>query len=660
MALYTSILTGGVNNHTTTSEEANSLATDFVSDGVIGDITSTSSVAPMTGAFAVNAQGTPDMTVAVTAGAAYITATPSGQSSQVLRIKLSANQNVTIAANSSGSTKYDYLYIKVDPTNAANPNLAGDDVASLVVSRSTSNSTDNGTPPTYGYLIAVITVANGASSITNGNIRDIRVKSEITGNSSSISTGWVTGTLPAVSTITHNGNRSYTITHASSVATIVSEGMRRRFTRTTPANTYMGGAFNGSSHYFTKTSPSGTLGTVTNNFTIEAVVQPTSYAVGYICGRGDATPANGLGIATEADGRVRVAVFNGGAANYRFVATYQSLPLNKKTHVAVSWTGGTVVVYFDGVSVPVAAASTSGTAPTTAGTGGDFSIGRIGAYAGNYFPGYISNVAVFDAVLSAATIRDHATRKLTGAETNCIGAWSLDNTAVNQQAPGTNDLTATGGVGYTNISPFGNNGVSSTLEYALTMSVSSDGLTEVVQCPEGCALPAGSSTVTSSAYSVMASPFGFVSDKGRWEISSSLQMNNTGGATAATTCYDRFLANLTIPVGSWDVGLQGTMYIYKSGATATGIVSNFLATASAGQTKISKRLHQSHYMTATGATSVEIFADISVRDRVSFATAQAVYVSTYTEAAVTQAVWHIGASNVAGEACAITALPAGL
>ena len=53
--------------------------------------------------------------VAVTAGAAYITATPSGRSSQVLRARLSANENVTIAANSSGSTKYDFLYINITP-----------------------------------------------------------------------------------------------------------------------------------------------------------------------------------------------------------------------------------------------------------------------------------------------------------------------------------------------------------------------------------------------------------------------------------------------------------------------------------------------------------------------------------------------------------------
>jgi len=176
MALYVSALNGGSNNHPTTSEEANGYATDFVNEGIVGSYTNTNSVAPMTGAFAVNAQGTPDMTVAVTSGIAYVTATPSGQSSQSLRVRLSANQNVTISANSSGSTKYDWVYLKIDPTNANNPNLAGDNVATLVTSRSTSNTSDDGTPPTYGILLAVVTVANGATSITNGNIRDARVR----------------------------------------------------------------------------------------------------------------------------------------------------------------------------------------------------------------------------------------------------------------------------------------------------------------------------------------------------------------------------------------------------------------------------------------------------------------------------------------------------
>lgn len=177
MSISVSIMQGGVNNHPTTSEEANGIATDFVSEGIVGAYTNTSGVAPATGAFAVNAQGTPDMTVAVSAGVAYVTGTPSSQNSQTFRVKSGASENVTIAANSSGSTKYDWVYIKLDATLLNAPTLAGTTTATLVTSRSTSSTADDGTPPTYGYPIAVVTVANGASSITNGTIADVRVNS---------------------------------------------------------------------------------------------------------------------------------------------------------------------------------------------------------------------------------------------------------------------------------------------------------------------------------------------------------------------------------------------------------------------------------------------------------------------------------------------------
>ena len=155
MSIYTGILTGGSNNHETTSEEANQVQTDFLSEGIIGTYTNTGGIAPMTGNFAVNAQGTPNATVAVSAGVAYVTASPSGQNSQLLRIRSTATENVNISANSSGSTKYDWIYLSVDATKAADPSVAADDVTTLVVSRSTSASTDNGTPPTYGYPIAL-------------------------------------------------------------------------------------------------------------------------------------------------------------------------------------------------------------------------------------------------------------------------------------------------------------------------------------------------------------------------------------------------------------------------------------------------------------------------------------------------------------------------
>jgi hypothetical protein len=552
MALYASILTGGVNNHTTTSEEANSLATDFVSDGVIGDITSTSSVAPMTGAFAVNAQGTPDMTVAVTAGAAYITATPSGQSSQVLRIKLSANQNVTIAANSSGSTKYDYLYIKVDPTNAANPNLAGDDVASLVVSRSTSNSTDNGTPPTYGYLIAVITVANGASSITNGNIRDIRVKSEITGNSSSISTGWVTGTLPPVNSVTDNGNNSYTLNFASAVDTILSEGMRVRTTRNSAAGVTCF-SLDGSNDYLNKTSPAGM--TFTDDFTVSAWIYLTSYASVAIASRFNGTSGWQLYLTTS--GQVELAGYNGAAGNNSSVRSYQSVPLNKWVHVAAqldmsTFTATTTTSYvmINGKDIP-AIVQRSGTNPTALVQAGNLEIGSNNG-GGAVFPGYIKDVAIYNSKITQATISASRNQPLTGSEANLISAYSGANTT-DLNTTNANNLTAQNGAvtGFAS-APWGNRGVSSTLDYGLVMAIPSS-TSAVIQVPEGCTIPT-TGGVSQVSYSVMASPFGFVSDKGRWTI-----------VTQANSIYDRgvsasgsFTLNqrIGIPAGAFSVSLS--------------------------------------------------------------------------------------------------------
>lgn len=209
MAIYTSVLTGGTNSHETTSEEVNAFATDFANEGVTGTISNTGGVAPATGSFAVNAQGTPDMTVAVSSGVAYVTGTPTSQNSQTLRVRNTASANVTISANSSGSTKYDWIYISLSATNAANPAVAGDDVATLVASRSTSSTSDDGTPPTYGYPLAVVTVANGASSITNGNIQDIRNQVVLNQGLNTGTDGWTnageTWTYASATTFTVSG-----------------------------------------------------------------------------------------------------------------------------------------------------------------------------------------------------------------------------------------------------------------------------------------------------------------------------------------------------------------------------------------------------------------------------------------------------------------------
>lgn len=178
--ITTSVVSGGSNSHATSSTEINALATDFISPGVNGTITLNTGSAG-TGSFCVNAQASPAMFVDVKAGTAWLTATPSGQVSQKLRAYMASDYtSYAISSNSSGSTKYDWIYLQVSATAANNPAVDASDVTALYTSRSSSLTTDNGSPPTYGILLAVVTVANGASSIANAVISDRRTNSSLT------------------------------------------------------------------------------------------------------------------------------------------------------------------------------------------------------------------------------------------------------------------------------------------------------------------------------------------------------------------------------------------------------------------------------------------------------------------------------------------------
>lgn len=179
-----SILSAGNNQYPTPAISLNRWATDMVSAGIIGALTNTAGVAPATGALAVNAQGSPNMTVAVNGGVAYLAATPTGGTAQVLGITQDVSENVTISSNSSGSTVYDFVYMKADPDKMNNPASNGLDVLTLVTSRSTT-AYSAGTPSTFGnsngaqantLLLAVVTVVNLAASIGNSAITDARVQ----------------------------------------------------------------------------------------------------------------------------------------------------------------------------------------------------------------------------------------------------------------------------------------------------------------------------------------------------------------------------------------------------------------------------------------------------------------------------------------------------
>lgn len=467
--------------------------------------------------------------------------------------------------------------------------------------------------------------------------------------------GWLPLGIAQSGTIVHNGNRSCDIPFASSAAAILSPGMRLLLDKTVAGNAYMGGAFNGSSHYFTKTSPTGALGTVTNNFTLMAEVMPTSYASGgTICGRSDSTPNNGLQLVMGSSGQVSVTVWNGGVANTRTITTYQSLLLNKKTHVAASWngTGPAITIYFDGVAVSTYQSAVGGTNPTTAGTGGDWSIGRCGAYVGSYFPGYISNVAVFDAVLSAATIRQYATYKLTGSEPNCIGAWSLDNTVVNQQLPGTNDLAVGGGVGFTAMSPHGQlgDGVQASKAIGLVMAV--NGSTATVQCPEGVTIPT-TGGITSVSYATSGNPFGWVGDEGRWMIQLIHKTQINTGTVGANVITNLGGLNLNIPVGAYrEVGFDFGLQVTHAGTT---FLNQVVALSTSNSSMVDKELQQ--YGPALSANLTEVDQRFSRRKLMTFSALTSLYMLTSsTNANTTQ---YFTGSDPFG-ANRIWAIPAGV
>lgn len=579
MALTTGILQFGTGSHLTSSEEANALATDFVTPGVIGLVGNTGGTAPATGNFAVNAQGTPDTTVAVSSGVAYVTGTPTSQGSQTFRVKNSASANVTISANSSGSTKYDWLYVSLSSTNLANPNTAADNVATLTTSRSSNASTDDGTPPTYGLLFAVVTVANGFSTITNGNISDRRVQATNTTTAAGASNGWQSlGYTP--NTVTCSGNRSYSLVFNSvDLTSVVSNGMRLKTTRTVSAPTKCT-SLNGSTQYYSKTTPAGF--SFTDDFVVSWWVKPSSYALGTIASIYNGT--SGWALRMSATGQIQLIGYNAGAANFSQILSNQSIPLNKWTHVAAqldmsTFTATTTTSYVMLCGVDASAVvSRGGTNPTALVQAGNLNIGAENGGT-NPFPGKIANGGFFSAKVTQATIRGYISQSLLGTETSLVSAYSFNN-SLNDLNANANNLTAQGSAVATNAdSPFTQDDAttpSGSIDFGIiTSKVFSTNTTLTVQVPEGCTIPT-SGGVSAVSYSTQKIPYGMPTQVGKWRVSSLLR---TEQATTSNANYGAFISggyNLTVPIGSWAaIGQRSGGY---KNSTTTSVAFNISST----------------------------------------------------------------------------------
>ena len=431
--------------------------------------------------------------------------------------------------------------------------------------------------------------------------------------------GWnSTSALPAISTVVANGNRSYTLTHASSIASVVSPGMRRRFTRTS-ASPITSFSLNGTNMYLNKTSPAGM--TFTDDFVVSAWVKLSAYGAGDTMIATRANGTQGWHFMVNSSGQVILSGANAALVNFSRVTSYQSLPLNKWVHVAAqldmsTFTATTTTSYvmFDGKDVP-ASVTRGGTNPTALVQAGNL---EIGAYNGGIVPfaGKIAQVAIYSAKVPQATILASIDRGLTGSETSLISAYSGANTT--DLASTGNNLTAQNGAvsGYAD-APFGNGGISSTLEYALSMSVSSDGLTEVVQCPEGCALPT-TGGITASAYSSMANPYGWVSDKNRWAY-----IYYTNSLSQASPAANTYYApgSLTLPIGTWQSYSSHSLLIVHAGVsylTMAVTLSTANNAATAGKT-IS-------WLPRSNPTAAETYGNVSYQEPWEVATATTIYI----------------------------------
>lgn len=390
---------------------------------------------------------------------------------------------------------------------------------------------------------------------------DITVNSITIGGTPSAE-GWSPlGATP--DTITANGNKSYDLVfNGTDLTDTITEGMRVRSARTVAAPV-QSTSLNGTTQYYSKTSPNKM--TFTDDFVVSAWVKLSSYTAGIITSRYNGT--SGWNLYVNSVGQVTLEGKNSGAANYSWVQSYQSIPLNKWVHISAqldmsTFTATTTTSYvmIDGVDVPSAVAR-SGTNPTALIQAGNLEIGSTNG--GTLpFPGKIAQVAIYSAKVTQATILASMNQGLTGSETSLASAYSFSNSITDLNTTTPNDLTANGSAVATNAdSPFGNSGVSTTLDYGVVMAKSfSTNTTLTIQVPEGCTIPT-SGGVSSVDYSTVDIPFGFPRSENKWTLLYLNRIVVSQPSPTVSVWYNPNSMHLKVPIGSWRTRYSGSGFV---------------------------------------------------------------------------------------------------
>lgn len=350
---------------------------------------------------------------------------------------------------------------------------------------------------------------------------------------SAYSDGWtpILGSTP--NTVTYNGNRNYDLVfNAVDLSSTISPGQKLKLTRTVAAPTQCT-SLNGTSQYYSKTTPAGM--TFTDDFVVSAWIKLSSYADGVIASRYNGT--SGWTFRIESTGKVYLQAYNAGAANTSYVRTYSSIPLNKWVHIAAqldmsSFTATTTTSYIliDGVDTPTEVAR-AGTNPTALIQAGNLEIGSQNGGL-NPFPGKLAQVAIYSGKVTQATVRASISQGLSGSETSLISAYSFNNSINDLNTTNANNLTASGSAVATNAdSPYANAVTAGLQEYAEINSVTfSTNTTVNVRVPETCMIPT-SGGISNVYYAVGATPTGlpYFSNVLGYAV---IQVSDTTGGTA--------------------------------------------------------------------------------------------------------------------------------
>ena len=330
--------------------------------------------------------------------------------------------------------------------------------------------------------------------------------------------GWTTlGYTP--NTVVYNGNRSYTCTiNAIDATGTLSPGMRIQTTRTVAAPT-QSTSLNGTTQYYSKSSPAGM--TFTNNFVVSAWVKLTSYATSgnntTIASRYNGT--SGWRLNLDSNGQIYLQGFNAGSANFSYVRSYQSAPLNKWVHITAqldmsTFTATTTTSYImiDGVDIPCLV-QRGGTNPTALIQAGNLEIGSANAI--DFFSGKIAQVAIYNAKVTQANIVATISQGLSGSETSLISAYSFNNSINDLNTTNANNLTANNGaVATASDTPFTTTQALTgytvgTTNFAEVISISySTNTTLVVKASESDTLPT-TGGINALSYSAQYEPFAY-------------------------------------------------------------------------------------------------------------------------------------------------------